>query len=39
MQLCHAGKTIRPCDMVTVGAFTPEEVHGDVEIAMAAIEN
>ena len=30
--------TIRPCDMVTVGAFTPQEVHEDVEIAMAAIE-
>ena len=30
--------TIRPCDMVTVGAFTPYEVHEDVEIAMAAIE-
>lgn len=30
--------TIRPCDMVTVGAFTPDEVHEDVEIAMAAIE-
>lgn len=31
--------TIRPCDMVTVGAFTPDEVHADVEIAMAAIEH
>jgi len=30
--------TLRDCDMVTVGAFTPEEVHEDVEIAMAAIE-
>lgn len=30
--------TIRPCDMVTLGAFTPAEVHEDVEIAMAAIE-
>lgn len=30
--------TLRPCDMVTVGAFTPEEVHEDVEIALAAIE-
>lgn len=30
--------TIRPQDMVTVGAFTPEEVHEDVEIAMAALE-
>ena len=30
--------TLRPCDMVTLGAFTPEEVHEDVEIAMAALE-
>lgn len=30
--------TLRPCDMVTVGAFTPEEVHEDAEIALAAIE-
>ena len=30
--------TLRPCDMVTLGAFTPEEVDEDVEIAMAAIE-
>ena len=30
--------TLRPCDMVTVGAFTPEEVHEDVEIGLAAIE-
>ncbi len=30
--------TIRPCDMVTLGAFTPEEVHEDVEIALAVIE-
>jgi len=30
--------TLRPCDMVTLGAFTPQEVHEDVEIAMAAIE-
>jgi len=30
--------TLRPCDMVTVGAHTPQEVHEDVEIAMAAIE-
>ena len=31
--------TIRPCDMVTIGAFTPDEVHEDVEIAMAALEH
>lgn len=30
--------TIRPIDMVTMGAFTSEEVHEDVEIALAAIE-
>ena len=30
--------TIRPCDMVTVGCFTPEEVHEDVEISLAALE-
>ncbi len=31
--------TLRPCDMVTVGAMTCEEVHEDVEIAMAALEH
>lgn len=30
--------TLRPCDMVTVGAHTPEEVDEDAEIALAAIE-
>ena len=30
--------TLRPCDMVTVGAMTADEVHEDVEIGMAAIE-
>lgn len=30
--------TIRPQDMVTLGAFTPDEVHEDVEIALAALE-
>ncbi len=30
--------TIRPQDMVTVGAFTPAEVHEDVEISLAALE-
>lgn len=30
--------TLRPCDMVTLGALTPTEVHEDVEIALAAIE-
>ncbi|MEA4823546.1 MAG: hypothetical protein VB111_05440 [Clostridiaceae bacterium] len=36
--LTFSYSTIRPCDMVTLGAFTPAEVHEDVEIAMAAIE-
>jgi len=30
--------TIRDCDMVTVGAFSPDEVHEDVEISLAALE-
>ncbi len=30
--------TIRECDMVTCGCFTPDEVHEDVEISVAAIE-
>ncbi len=30
--------TIRPCDMVTVGCFTPEEAREDIEIGRAAIE-
>lgn len=30
--------SLRPCDMVTLGAHTPAEVHEDVEIALAAIE-
>lgn len=36
--LTFSYSTIRPCDMVTLGAFTPAEVHEDVEIALAAIE-
>lgn len=31
--------TLRPCDMVTLGAFTPAEVHEDIEIALAAMEH
>ncbi|MBQ6805355.1 MAG: hypothetical protein IJP04_11925 [Clostridia bacterium] len=31
--------TLRPQDMVTVGAHTVREVHEDVEIAMAALEH
>ncbi len=30
--------TLRECDMVTVGAFSAEEVHEDVEISFAALE-
>lgn len=30
--------TIRDCDMVTVGAFGPDEVYEDVEISLAAIQ-
>ncbi|MBR0145025.1 MAG: hypothetical protein IJM21_12725 [Clostridia bacterium] len=30
--------SIRPCDMVTLGAHTVPEVHEDLEIALAAIE-
>ncbi len=37
--LTFAFNTLRSCDMVTLGAFTPEEVHEDVEIALAAIEH
>ena len=37
--LTFSFSTLRPCDMVTLGAFTPDEVHEDVEIAMATIEH
>ena len=37
--LSFSYSTIRPCDMVTVGAMTTDEVHEDVEIAMAALEH
>ena len=37
--LTFSFNTIRPQDMVTLGAFTPDEVHEDVEIALAAIEH
>ena len=36
--LSFSYSTIRPCNMVTLGAFMPAEVHEDVEIAMAALE-
>ncbi len=37
--LSFSYNTIRPCDMVTLGAYTASEVHEDVEIALAAIEH
>ncbi len=37
--LTFSYNTIRPCDMVTVGAMTAAEVHEDVEISLAAIEH
>ncbi|MBR6498645.1 MAG: hypothetical protein IKT23_03035 [Clostridia bacterium] len=37
--LTFSYSTLRPCDMVTLGAFTPDEVHEDVEIAAATIEH
>ncbi len=30
---------LRDCDMLTLGAFTPDEVHEDVEISFAALEH
>ena len=30
---------IRPKDMITLGAMTPDEVHEDVEISFAALEH
>lgn len=37
--LSFSWATLRACDMVTVGCFTPEEVHEDVEISLAALEH
>lgn len=36
--LTFVWNTIRPCDMVAVGCFSPEEVHEDVEISLAALD-
>jgi len=36
--LTFSWNTIRPCDMVTVGCFTPEEADEDIEISLAALE-
>lgn len=36
--LNFAWNTIRDCDLVTIGCFSPEEVHEDVEISRAALE-
>ncbi|MBO5252364.1 MAG: hypothetical protein J6C51_00285 [Clostridia bacterium] len=30
---------LRDCDMLTLGAFSPDEVHEDVEISFAALEH
>ena len=30
--------TIRPCDLVTVGCFDPEEAEEDIELSLAALE-
>ncbi|MDR1531730.1 MAG: hypothetical protein LBS62_06035 [Clostridiales bacterium] len=37
--LTFAWSALRGCDMVTVGAFTEDEVHEDVEISLAALES
>ncbi|HZJ57651.1 MAG TPA: hypothetical protein VFD89_05355 [Clostridia bacterium] len=37
--LTFSWHTIRPCDMVTIGCFTPEEAAEDIEISMAALES
>ncbi len=37
--LTFSWNAIRPQDMVTVGAFTPDEVEEDIEISLAAIEH
>ena len=37
--LTFSWNTIREQDMVTLGAYTPAEVHEDVEISLAAIEH
>ena len=36
--ITFAYATLRPCDMVTVGCFIPEEAREDIEIGFAAIE-
>jgi hypothetical protein len=36
--LTFSFSTIRPCDMVTVGCFTPREAAEDIEIGLAALE-
>ena len=37
--LTFSWNAIRPQDMVTLGAFSPQEVEEDVEISLAAIEH
>ena len=37
--LTFSWNATRPQDMVTLGAFSPQEVEEDVEISLAAIEH
>ncbi|MCL2352766.1 MAG: hypothetical protein FWC55_09575 [Firmicutes bacterium] len=37
--LTFSWAALRPCDMVTVGCFSADEVHYDVEISFAALEH
>lgn len=37
--LTFSWNAIRPCDMVTVGAFSAEEAEEDIEISLAALEH
>ena len=37
--LTFSFNAIRPCDMVTVGAYSAQEAEEDIEIAMAALEH
>jgi hypothetical protein len=37
--LTFSWHTIRQCDMVTVGCFTPDEAREDIEISLAALQN
>jgi len=37
--LTFSWHTVRPCDMVAVGCFTPDEAAEDIEISLAALES